>query len=90
MEEWYDGDYNRHIDNNMYDTNWIKICWFLRSVKLHMPTSILFWNTSNVWKNTTKYFYNQDLEFATIYAISNLKFVKANNGQYKVHSNSLQ
>lgn len=69
MEDWYDGDYNRHIDNYMYDTNWINICWFLRSIKLHMPTSILFWNTSNVWKNTTKYFYNQDSNFATIYAI---------------------
>lgn len=21
MEDWYDGDYNRHIDNYMYDTN---------------------------------------------------------------------
>lgn len=21
MEEWYDGDYNRHIDNYMCDTN---------------------------------------------------------------------
>lgn len=69
MEEWYDGDYNRYIDNYMYDINWIKICWFLRFIKLYMFISIFFWNIFNVWKNIIKYFYNQDLEFVIIYVI---------------------